>query len=275
MPHYVVTLVAEALNTLRLPLNGSRVLLAGVSYKRNVDDIRESPSLDLLALLGARGATVAYSDPHVPVLSGRLWQSGVDLEHVDLARVAPGAYDCIVVVTDHSAFNYDDLQRGKGRRRHAQCDRIARAERDPPRSAEARTPWRKRIAAPASTEEKCQAGRVARPWLRLPTGARRGQSSCYSRRVNRGVPDVHLSMASCLPQGEDASCTPRKSPKIARWRRQTVAWSLRSRWKCMLRRNRARSARPCTSEPAALPRRIGALGTASSVLRSVHRSCDW
>jgi UDP-N-acetyl-D-glucosamine dehydrogenase len=112
MPHYVVTLVADALNTLRLPLNGSRVLLAGVSYKRDVDDIRESPALDLLALLGARGAAVAYSDPHVPVLSGRLWQGGVDLKHVDLASIAPGAYDCIVVVTNHSAFNYDDVQRG-------------------------------------------------------------------------------------------------------------------------------------------------------------------
>jgi UDP-N-acetyl-D-glucosamine dehydrogenase len=111
MPHYVVTLVADALNTLRLPLNGSRVLLAGVSYKRNVDDIRESPALDLLALLGTRGATVAYSDPHVPKLSGLQWPGGVDLQHVDLASVAPDAYDCIVVVTDHSAFNYDDVQR--------------------------------------------------------------------------------------------------------------------------------------------------------------------
>ena len=110
MPHYVVTLVADALNTLRLPLNGSRVLLAGVSYKRNVDDIRESPALDLMALLGARGASVSYSDPHVPKLSGRLWQGGIDLEHVDLGSVAPDAYDCIVVVTDHSAFNYDDVQ---------------------------------------------------------------------------------------------------------------------------------------------------------------------
>jgi UDP-N-acetyl-D-glucosamine dehydrogenase len=111
MPHYVVTLVADALNTLPLPLNGSRVLLAGVSYKRNVDDIRESPALDLMALLGARGASVSYSDPHVPTLSGRLLQGGIDLEHVDLGSVAPDTYDCIVVVTDHSAFNYDDVQR--------------------------------------------------------------------------------------------------------------------------------------------------------------------
>jgi UDP-N-acetyl-D-glucosamine dehydrogenase len=112
MPHYVVSLVADALNAIRLPLNGSRVLVAGVAYKRNVDDIRESPALDLLALLKARGAAVAYSDPHVPVLAGRHWDGGVDLEHVELAAVAPGAYDCIVIVTDHQRFDYDALQRG-------------------------------------------------------------------------------------------------------------------------------------------------------------------
>jgi UDP-N-acetyl-D-glucosamine dehydrogenase len=111
MPHYVVSLVGEALNGIRLPLNGSRVLLAGVSYKRDVDDIRESPALDLLTLLRERGATLAYSDPHVPKLSGSLWADGVDLEHVDLALVPDGSYDCIVVVADHSAFDYDRVQR--------------------------------------------------------------------------------------------------------------------------------------------------------------------
>jgi UDP-N-acetyl-D-glucosamine dehydrogenase len=111
MPHYVVSLVAGALNTLQLPLMGSKVLVAGVSYKRDVDDIRESPALDLLGLLHARGAVLAYSDPHVPTLSGRLWHNGVDLVHVDLATSPDGAYDCIVVVTDHSAFDDDDLQR--------------------------------------------------------------------------------------------------------------------------------------------------------------------
>jgi UDP-N-acetyl-D-glucosamine dehydrogenase len=110
MPHYVVSLVSEALNKVRLPLNGSRVLLAGVSYKRDVDDIRESPALDLLGLLHERGAIVAYSDPHVPTLSGSHWKDGFDLEHVDLAAVRPGAYDCIVVVTDHSGFNHEQLQ---------------------------------------------------------------------------------------------------------------------------------------------------------------------
>jgi UDP-N-acetyl-D-glucosamine dehydrogenase len=111
MPHYVVTLVADALNRVRLPLNGSKVLVAGVSYKRDVDDIRESPSLDLLSLLKERGAVLSYTDPFVPKLSGRLWQGGVDLEHVDLASVRPGAFDCAVIVTDHSAFDYALMQR--------------------------------------------------------------------------------------------------------------------------------------------------------------------
>ena len=111
MPHYVVSLVTEALNGIRMALNGAHVLVAGVAYKRDVDDIRESPALDLLGLLRAQGAELAYSDPHVARLSGSLWQNGVDLEHVDLATVSPGSFDCIVIVTDHSGFDYADLQR--------------------------------------------------------------------------------------------------------------------------------------------------------------------
>jgi UDP-N-acetyl-D-glucosamine dehydrogenase len=110
MPHYVVSLVTDALNTIQRPLNGSRVLVAGVAYKRDVDDIRESPALDVLHLLQARGAILSYSDPHVPRLSGQAWANGVDLEQVDLGAVPDGYYDCIVVVTDHSAFDYDQLQ---------------------------------------------------------------------------------------------------------------------------------------------------------------------
>jgi UDP-N-acetyl-D-glucosamine dehydrogenase len=111
MPHYVVSLVADALNAVRLPLNGSRVLVAGVAYKRDVDDIRESPALDLLGLLQARGAILSYTDPHVPALPGRLWENGIDLTHIDVSSAVPGSWDCVVVVTDHSAFDYDALQR--------------------------------------------------------------------------------------------------------------------------------------------------------------------
>jgi UDP-N-acetyl-D-glucosamine dehydrogenase len=111
MPHYVLSLVGDALNRIQRPVNGSRVLIAGVSYKRDVDDIRESPALDLLALLQARGAELAYSDPHVPKLAGKLWAGGQDLQHTDLESLGPDTYDCIVIVTEHAAFDYDHLQR--------------------------------------------------------------------------------------------------------------------------------------------------------------------
>jgi UDP-N-acetyl-D-glucosamine dehydrogenase len=111
MPHYVVSLVADALNSIRRAVNGSRVLVAGVAYKRDVDDIRESPALDLLTLLRERGAEIAYTDPHVPTLAGDRWKDGVDLTHVDLDAAAPGSFDCAVIITDHSAFDYDVLQR--------------------------------------------------------------------------------------------------------------------------------------------------------------------
>jgi UDP-N-acetyl-D-glucosamine dehydrogenase len=111
MPHYVVSLVTDALNSIQRPLNGSRVLVAGVAYKRDVDDIRESPALDLLGLLHARGAVLSYTDPHVPSLPGRAWQSGIDLQHVELAGTPSSYYDCVVIVTDHSQFDYSQVQR--------------------------------------------------------------------------------------------------------------------------------------------------------------------
>ena len=110
MPHYVVSLIADALNGIRLALNGSRVLVAGVAYKQNVDDIRESPALDLLGLLKERGVELSYSDPHVATLAGSTWVNGIDLEHVELTTVPAGYYDCVVIVTDHSGFDYERLQ---------------------------------------------------------------------------------------------------------------------------------------------------------------------
>jgi UDP-N-acetyl-D-glucosamine dehydrogenase len=111
MPHYVVSLISDALNSVRKPLNGSRVLVAGVAYKRDVDDIRESPALDLLSLLDQRGAVLSYWDPHVPKLSGQLWHGGHDMQNLDLAAARPESFDCAVVVTDHSTFDYALLQR--------------------------------------------------------------------------------------------------------------------------------------------------------------------
>jgi UDP-N-acetyl-D-glucosamine dehydrogenase len=106
MPHYVVEKVVEALNERRKAVNGSRVLVAGVAYKRDIDDMRESPAMDVLGLLLARGAKVAYADPFVPVVHGREWSGGFDLEAVEMTRGQIAQYDCVVIVTDHRAFDY-------------------------------------------------------------------------------------------------------------------------------------------------------------------------
>jgi UDP-N-acetyl-D-glucosamine dehydrogenase len=109
MPHYVVDKVAEALNTRRKPVNGSKILLVGVAYKRDIDDMRESPALDVMGLLHARGATVDYADPYVPEVHGREWSGRFDVKAVELERGTAGRYDCVVIVTDHTAFDYDAL----------------------------------------------------------------------------------------------------------------------------------------------------------------------
>ena len=109
MPHYVVDKVAEALNTKRKAINGSKVLIAGVAYKRDIDDMRESPALDVMGLLHARGAEVSYVDPHVPEVHGREWSGRFDIKAVDAGRGSFGQYDCVVVITDHKAFDYDAM----------------------------------------------------------------------------------------------------------------------------------------------------------------------
>ena len=109
MPHYVVDKVGEALNTRRKPINGSKVLIAGVAYKRDIDDMRESPALDVMGLLLARGADVSYADPFVPEVHGREWSGGYDVKAVEMKRGSIGRYDCVVIVTDHKTFDYAAL----------------------------------------------------------------------------------------------------------------------------------------------------------------------
>jgi UDP-N-acetyl-D-glucosamine dehydrogenase len=106
MPHYVVDKVTDALNTRRKAINGSRVLVAGVAYKRDIDDMRESPALDVMHLLEAKGAIVDYADPHIPELDAREWPGRRDVKAVELKRGSFGQYDCVVIVTDHRAFDY-------------------------------------------------------------------------------------------------------------------------------------------------------------------------
>jgi len=107
MPHYVADKVGAALNTHRKAVNGSKVLVLGIAYKRDIDDIRESPALDVMHLLQERGAAVTYSDPHAPVLHAREWPGKTELRSVDLTREAIATFDCVVILTDHRAFDYD------------------------------------------------------------------------------------------------------------------------------------------------------------------------
>jgi len=109
MPHYVVEKVAEALNTKRKAVNGSNILIAGVAYKRDIDDMRESPALDVMGLLHGKGAKVSYADPYVPEVHGREWSGRYDIKSVELTRGSIGRYDCVVIVTDHRTFDYDAL----------------------------------------------------------------------------------------------------------------------------------------------------------------------
>ncbi len=106
MPHFVVAKVADALNQHRKPLNGSIVLVLGLTYKRDIDDIRESPSLDVMTLLHEKGARVRYADPYVPVLAGRAWRGGFELHSDALTPAAIGAADCVAILTEHRTVDY-------------------------------------------------------------------------------------------------------------------------------------------------------------------------
>jgi UDP-N-acetyl-D-glucosamine dehydrogenase len=104
MPHFVVDKTALALNEEAKPLKGSHVHIAGVAYKKNIDDVRESPALDIILLLEKRGARVTYSDPFV----GRIQLDGTAMKATDLMAEARSA-DCVVIVTDHAGFDYKTL----------------------------------------------------------------------------------------------------------------------------------------------------------------------
>jgi UDP-N-acetyl-D-glucosamine dehydrogenase len=101
MPGYVVERIGEALNTTKKAINGSRIHVFGVAYKKDVSDMRESPALDVMELLHRRGAILSYTDPYVP----RLRHGGLDLESVPPDTAAADA-DCAVICTNHASFDY-------------------------------------------------------------------------------------------------------------------------------------------------------------------------
>lgn len=108
MPYHVVSTISAALNNARKPLNGSRILVLGVSYKKDVDDLRESPALTIIELLRQQRAIVSYNDPYFPVLlRGRHYN--LNMECVSLDNIAQ--YDCVAIITDHSDYDYPAIVR--------------------------------------------------------------------------------------------------------------------------------------------------------------------
>jgi UDP-N-acetyl-D-glucosamine dehydrogenase len=103
MPHFAVTKVQNALNDVGKPVKGSKIHIYGVAYKRDIEDVRESPALDIIHLLQKRGAIISFSDPHVESI--RL-ENGPTL-HQQSGEMKTA--DCVVIVTDHKAFDYKAL----------------------------------------------------------------------------------------------------------------------------------------------------------------------
>ena len=109
MPQWVVGKVADALNERGKAVKGSRILVLGLAYKKNIDDTRESPAVEIMDLLQAKGAHIEYSDPHVPVFP-RKRDYYFDLQSVTLTADSIASYDCVVLATDHDSFDYVLLQ---------------------------------------------------------------------------------------------------------------------------------------------------------------------
>jgi UDP-N-acetyl-D-glucosamine dehydrogenase len=106
MPDYVVAKTIAALNARKKSINGSRILVLGIAYKKNIDDMRESPSVFIMEKLRDLGALVEYSDPHISVFP-KMREHHFDLNSVKLNEKSISAYDCILIATDHDQFDYD------------------------------------------------------------------------------------------------------------------------------------------------------------------------
>jgi UDP-N-acetyl-D-glucosamine dehydrogenase len=106
MPYHIVDFITEALNARSKALNGSKVLILGVSYKKDIDDLRESPAITIIELLQKHGALVSYNDPYFPKIGkGRKY----DLQMQRVPLEALGQYDCVVIITDHSEYDYQQI----------------------------------------------------------------------------------------------------------------------------------------------------------------------
>src|SRR5688572_18892562 len=109
MPQHVVNKITDALNTGGKAVNGANIFVLGVAYKRDIDDVRESPALDVMALLLNKGGRVTYHDPFAPAIDGKHWPGGVDMSSVPLTPEALAAADCVVILTDHRQFDFAEI----------------------------------------------------------------------------------------------------------------------------------------------------------------------
>jgi UDP-N-acetyl-D-glucosamine dehydrogenase len=106
MPYFVVENIVEAMSRAGKALHGARVLVLGVAYKRDIDDLRESPSLTIIELLQKRGAQVEYNDPYFPTVGhGRRY--ALNMSSTSLDKIPE--FDCVVIVTDHTQYDYSDI----------------------------------------------------------------------------------------------------------------------------------------------------------------------
>lgn len=108
MPEWIVEKLNDALNSQKKSINGSRILILGIAYKKNVDDMRESPAVAIMEILRTRGAEISYSDPHVPVFP-KMREHSFELTSVDLNPQSLESFDAIVLTTNHDAFNYEEI----------------------------------------------------------------------------------------------------------------------------------------------------------------------
>ena len=106
MPYHVLASIGGALNRRKKSVNGARVLILGVAYKRDVDDLRESPALTIIELLQHEGAKVSYHDPYFPFI-GKGRKYDLQMKRTELDKL--GHYDCVVIVTDHSDYDYKKI----------------------------------------------------------------------------------------------------------------------------------------------------------------------
>jgi UDP-N-acetyl-D-glucosamine dehydrogenase len=111
MPRFVIRQIQDALNHQELPLKGSEILVLGAAYKPDIDDLRESPALDVIDLLFEKGAQVTFHDPHIPSIAHQGWE----LTRIDQLQESVSSADCVVVITDHSVYDYLEIAE------HANC----------------------------------------------------------------------------------------------------------------------------------------------------------